>query len=443
MAEDRKAYMKGGSSAANTAATDYHTSQTKNLSSSGSSGIGGYTSIRDMFDGGGAGRSGDTFEGFLGGISNALGATPRGSDREPTGVAGFVSKATGLGSDRVNPAQAALLGLATGGLGGVATGLAGAYARNAIADQGGIGGLFGGLFGGQGDVTRVSGSMETSPRPQARPANLGQPTAYTTTYSPSANDGNRPAASNTGIAGVGGIGGTSKRESPLDMSAEAAKGQFSAIPNPDYDPTNPMSSRFLLNPTYEQLLAYRNYQLNPTGGAPSFTNMSTPLTMGMNYNPVQLVQPPVRMAEGGAVGGNEKSVISDAISAVKGNMPEEQAAMALGMFVQTYGKDALTDLVDRVRSGELDDTVNRSEGKLEGPGDGMNDRIPASIDGEQDVLLSDGEFIIPADVVSGLGNGSSDAGAKELERFMTRVRVERSGNAEQPDAVDPAKVLPV
>ena len=398
-----------------------------------SSGFGGYTSVADMFDGGGAGRSGDTFGGALGGISNALGATPRGSDAAPTGLAGFASKATGIGTDRVDPAQAALLGIATGGVTGAIAGVAGALAKNAVADRGGLGGL----FGGQGDVTRVSGSMETSPRPQARPANLGQQgieTAYRTT-----DRGNgqpqptQPTATETAPAPT----------VPLDMSAEAAKGQFSAIPNPDYDPTNPMSSRFLLNPTYEQLLAYRNYQLNPTGGAPSFTNMSTPLTMGMNYNPVQIVQPPVRMAEGGEVGGNEKSVISDAISAVKGNMPEEQAAMALGMFVQTYGKDALTDLVDRVRSGELDDTVSRSEGKLEGPGDGMNDRIPASIDGKQDVLLSDGEFIIPADVVSGLGNGSSDAGAKELERFMTRVRVERSGNAEQPDAVDPADVLPV
>lgn len=63
---------------------------------------GGYTSFTDMIDGGGPGQSGDTFGGALGGISNALGATPYGSDREPTGVAGFVDDAL-RGGDGLYP----------------------------------------------------------------------------------------------------------------------------------------------------------------------------------------------------------------------------------------------------------------------------------------------------------------------------------------------------
>ena len=45
--------------------------------------------------------------------------------------------------------------------------------------------------------------------------------------------------------------------------------------------------------------------------------------------------------------------------------------------------------------------------QVNGVGDGMDDMIPATLEGEQDVVLSDGEFIVPADVVSGLGNGST------------------------------------
>jgi len=64
-------------------------------------------------------------------------------------------------------------------------------------------------------------------------------------------------------------------------------------------------------------------------------------------------------------------------------------------------------------------------------------------DGSQDVLLSDGEFVVPADVVSGIGNGSTDAGADELYKMMDRVRGERTGMTEQPAAVAAGGLLPV
>ena len=75
-------------------------------------------------------------------------------------------------------------------------------------------------------------------------------------------------------------------------------------------------------------------------------------------------------------------------------------------------------------------------------GDGMDDMIPATLEGEQDVVLSDGEFIVPADVVSGLGNGSTDAGAKSLYEMMDRVREMRTGMTEQPDQVPQGMMLP-
>ena len=127
------------------------------------------------------------------------------------------------------------------------------------------------------------------------------------------------------------------------------------------------------------------------------------------------VKPPYYYAEGGIMslqeggemeadqmmaqnGMNEKDVIVSAIEAIKGM--SEQPEIALALFVQKYGEDALRDLVGRVQSGELDDTVDRFEsgdkGMVRGPGDGsgVDDMVPATLEGEQDVLLSDGEFVL-------------------------------------------------
>jgi hypothetical protein len=145
--------------------------------------------------------------------------------------------------------------------------------------------------------------------------------------------------------------------------------------------------------------------------------------------------------EGAAPAPNEREVISAAISAIQGQHPQPE--LALGAFLAQYGESALRDLVDRVQSGEMGQTAAESEGKLAGPGDGMNDMIPASIEGQQDVLLSDGEYIVPADVVSGLGNGSSDAGAKALDNMAEKVRVERTGRAQQAPAVPQERMMPV
>ena len=83
------------------------------------------------------------------------------------------------------------------------------------------------------------------------------------------------------------------------------------------------------------------------------------------------------------------------------------------------------------------------EGKyLDGASDGMADEVPARIDGKQEARLSDGEFVIPADVVSHLGNGNSDAGAKMLKGMMDRVRKARTGNEKQGKQIDPNKFLP-
>jgi hypothetical protein len=79
---------------------------------------------------------------------------------------------------------------------------------------------------------------------------------------------------------------------------------------------------------------------------------------------------------------------------------------------------------------------------LQGPMDGMADTIPASIDGKDPAALSGGEFVVPADIVSGLGNGNSDAGAKNLYEMMDRIRQARTGMKKQPPPIDPNQMLP-
>ena len=98
----------------------------------------------------------------------------------------------------------------------------------------------------------------------------------------------------------------------------------------------------------------------------------------------------------------------------------------------------------RYAKGGIADLGGYSDGgrMLKGPGDGMSDSIPASISGKQPARLANEEFVVPADVVSHLGNGSSDAGAKQLYSMMDRVRKARTGSAKQGRQIKPSKYMP-
>jgi hypothetical protein len=133
------------------------------------------------------------------------------------------------------------------------------------------------------------------------------------------------------------------------------------------------------------------------------------------------------------VAGNEKTEIVDAIAAIKGTHPQPE--IALGKFLAKYGEDALRDLVDSVQSGEFDETVGRfangEKGEVRGPGDGsgVDDKVPATIDGQQDVLLADGEFVLRKDATDALekkfGGGFlssvNNAGSKAPDALKKRV----------------------
>ena len=140
---------------------------------------------------------------------------------------------------------------------------------------------------------------------------------------------------------------------------------------------------------------------------------------------------------------NDKELISSAIDVLQGEIEDEdQQKVILSQFVAQFGQEALQDLMQKVQSGEIPSMAQEGDGMVKGAGDGMADMIPANMEGDQDVLLSDGEFVVPADVVSGLGNGSSDAGANKLEDMMDRVRELRTGGKAQPPAVPDEMMLP-
>ena len=133
-----------------------------------------------------------------------------------------------------------------------------------------------------------------------------------------------------------------------------------------------------------------------------------------------------------------KEEFSMVTAAVLGRL--EDPDPIINMFVEKYGPEMFQKVRDYILKNVAPDA--QTEGMIRGKGSGMDDKVPGMIGDQQPVAVSPGEFIVPADVVSGLGDGSSDAGAKELDRMMERVRMARGGTAEQAPSIDARKMMP-
>jgi hypothetical protein len=194
---------------------------------------------------------------------------------------------------------------------------------------------------------------------------------------------------------------------------------------------------------------------------------------------------PYRFAEGGEVPGYFSGGSIRAIMAAARNLLKPQVAassvpspVALAQQASNVGiasdtvksvdpsslQAMIAELIKRRQSGmaaggSVDDSPGYDEGDymsggitslaaggqprfLSGGGDGMSDSIKANINGNQPARLADGEFVIPADVVSHLGNGSSKAGAKQLYSMMDKVRSARTGTKKQGKQINPARFMP-
>lgn len=170
-------------------------------------------------------------------------------------------------------------------------------------------------------------------------------------------------------------------------------------------------------------------------------------------------------AGGGAVGqgiaglpNNVDSGMMKVIRAIRGRYRSRKAAeedmQVRGSFMNKLG---LRNPDDPVLDYAFGYTAKQGKKKQRGPqlvqqlaaggpvmgaGDGMSDSIPAAIDGMQPAELSTDEHVVPADAVSHLGNGSSQAGHEALDSMIARVRAARTGTAQQAPAIDPAQVMP-
>ena len=122
-------------------------------------------------------------------------------------------------------------------------------------------------------------------------------------------------------------------------------------------------------------------------------------------------------------------------------MGETEDDSIVQKFVEKYGTDAYLALREEVLQTLIPNA--QTEGLIAGKGNGgMDDDLRGNIGGKETIAVSQDEFIVPADVVSMLGDGSSDAGAKELYDMMDRVRTEKYGTKEQAKPIDNSKVLP-
>ena len=122
-------------------------------------------------------------------------------------------------------------------------------------------------------------------------------------------------------------------------------------------------------------------------------------------------------------------------------MGETEDDSIVQKFVEKYGTDAYLALREEVLQTLIPNA--QTEGLIAGKGNGgMDDDLRGNIGGKETIAVSQDEFIVPADVVSMLGDGSSDAGAKELYDMMDRVRTEKYGTKEQAKPIDNSKGLP-
>ena len=158
--------------------------------------------------------------------------------------------------------------------------------------------------------------------------------------------------------------------------------------------------------------------------------------------PLQFTDPKYSPAETGNLSGSllaKKGGMLDALDSITEGMEE--------LAEQTDGDVSIEGMIKAAAEGGMMDDVKVNpmsnlqqiamgqqrpfEGRVMGQGDGMSDEIPFSIEGQQPALLSRDEYVLPADVVSALGNGSSNAGADKLDGFLTDVRKKVMGRERQ------------
>ena len=228
--------------------------------------------------------------------------------------------------------------------------------------------------------------------------------------------------------------------------------------DPNYQPTNPIEASIV-----NQIKGNDSMQ----EGQPSLQGLGS-LTpnqpMTPSYNPSQAMSPTyfagINAPRGYAEGG-ETSLNLDRLPSLNVNTGEQSYnspydTLRGGLANSSDPKGQLLNRLFSFRPGgnqsiydqfSTQMAAQQAQGRakggyLDGQGDGMSDSIPATIEGKQPARLADGEFVVPADVVSHLGNGSSKAGSKRLYSMLDKIRKARTGHTKQGKQINPNKYMP-
>jgi hypothetical protein len=136
----------------------------------------------------------------------------------------------------------------------------------------------------------------------------------------------------------------------------------------------------------------------------------------------------IKLQEGGVVDGGMK-LEEEVIAAVLGQHPNPDEVFK--RYIDAYGEEGLMELLSMIEQ-----MIPQQGRMVDGAGGGLDDAIPAMIDGEQPAALSKDEYVIPADVVAHAGDGSSDAGGRKFDNLVSRVRKEKTGTPVQPQGME-------
>lgn len=350
------------------------------------------------------------------------------------GEAMLIGAAIGGGSAAVtggDPLKGALLGGLTGGAGA------------------GIGGVLGGAAGGAGAAgttaatTAAADAAMASALPTTTALTSAAPTA--TTLATTGATSGLPAGMNFAQA--------SQAANQLAQNAAITQGTNAAMAN-----ALPLTANAGISSLPAAATAPAPYAsaFAPGSTAPALgpTSFQTAMQNPLNYikaNPLTMGAAGIAGATGGRRPMEEEEEYKGPLSRFRFNPESYRPAFYADGGIAALPAEGYDRMVGEMPmyqrmagGGGISDLGSYSDGGrlLRGPGDGMSDSIPGVIGGKRPARLATGEFVVPADVVAGLGNGATDPGAKQLYDMMDRVRQARTGTKKQGREINPRKYMP-
>ena len=317
-------------------------------------------------------------------------------------------------------------GAAAGGIGGAITG--GDPLKGALLGglTGGVGGGLGGMFGGAGGAGLAA--AEAAPLANLAPTVANAAAMNAATAAPTMFSG-LPGTNFLDVPGLASFAPTSAGitsiPNAIAPAAAPIAGAAPVIPGAGSPPSFMEGlGKIAQDPT--KYIMDNKYKLGASALMGAIGGREDPKKPDEYNGPLKRFRFNPDTYRPAYAGGGITNLASGGYDHVVGDEPMNPTYMARG------GISDLGGYSDYARGGRM----------LKGPGDGMSDSIPASIAGRRPARLANEEFVVPADVVSHLGNGSSDAGAKQLYAMMDKVRQARTGRKSQGREINPQKYMP-